>query len=290
MSKKLALGTVQFGMDYGITNTEGKVSLIGVKDILATARKHAICTLDTAISYGDSQKVLGEADVSNFKIVSKLPPLNEFNLYSVAEGIEDYVMKTLSDLNLDSLYGLLLHDELDVKSNFAPTIFTKLKELQSRGIVEKFGVSFYDFEIMLETIEQFNIQLVQVPFNIFDQRLVANKYNEILLENNIEVHCRSLFLQGALLNQETPSSLIHYEEEFDAFKAFCLKSGLSQLQACLKIGLQSTAVSRMVIGVTTKEELDEIVEAIDTLGENSIDFSTLHTEDKVLINPALWRK
>lgn len=288
---KLALGTAQFGLDYGVTNFSGKVGEDEVKSILDVSCARGIAIIDTAIAYGNSQKVLGEADISRFNVVSKLPSLNKLLIRDVAEHIELFVNDILSELKLNSLYGLLLHDENDVKSEFGAIVFRKLQELQRRGLVQKVGASFYDFELMDYTLKQFDIQVVQVPFNVFDQRILNHKYSRVLFENNIEVHCRSLFLQGALLHNETPMCLIKYKKYFDKFRSFCLNHGLTQLQACLKFGLQTQLISHMIVGVTTKKELEEILGSLGELSfvENYvIDFSSLNSGLPKLTNPSLW--
>ena len=124
-ASRIALGTVQFGMDYGI-NESGKVQLEEVRKILSYARGHQIDTLDTAIAYGDSERVLGEAGVSGCKIVSKLPMIPK-KCKNIEEWVKSSVCGSLERLKVTGLYGLLLHCPGDLFGKFGQKLYSGLR-------------------------------------------------------------------------------------------------------------------------------------------------------------------
>jgi len=170
---KLVLGTAQFGLPYGIANTNGKTSQAEVHAILDYARKAKIDTLDTAIAYGNSESVIGSFDISQRAIISKLPAYPVGRL-DVNHWIRLQVEQSLHRLNCSSLYGLLLHrpDQLN-ESDIGPRIFKTLNALKQENIIEKLGVSIYHCS-ELEPLSDYHFDIVQCPYNVFDRQLAAS--------------------------------------------------------------------------------------------------------------------
>ena len=110
-ASKIALGTVQFGTDYGVSNREGQTDAREVERILDTALEFGIDLIDTASAYGNAEQVLGRYDLSSFKVVSKFMPPPE------GAAIAGQLGTTLSNLRVDSLYGYLAHRPDDLLEN-----------------------------------------------------------------------------------------------------------------------------------------------------------------------------
>ena len=195
---KLALGTAQFGLDYGIANESGKIKILDAKNILEFARVSKIDLIDTAIGYGDSEKVIGEIGAQEFKIVSKLPPFTE-NLLDIDLWLKNNVQSSLKRLGVKFLYGLLLHRPGDLRGDMGKKLIKALKKIQSQGLIKKIGLSIYDPRELDEFINLIEPDIIQAPLNIIDRRLETSGWLSKLHQSGIEVHTRSTFLQGLLL-------------------------------------------------------------------------------------------
>ena len=192
---KIALGTVQFGLDYGQFNKNGVVNPDEVEKIINFARIKGIKFLDTAHSYGTSEQVLGKNGVSDFKIVTKFSKVNK-NGSSLFKSIKN----AHNLLNVRRNYGYLAHNAKVLLSSDGQIIFNRLKNLKDQNLIEKIGVSVYEPTEARSSINKYNIDLIQIPFNIFD-----NRWDSILNEmkdQDIEIHARSIFLQGLALEKK----------------------------------------------------------------------------------------
>lgn len=130
---KLSLGTVQFGLDYGITNQLGKTTSKEVSTILTFAEKNDVTVLDTAFAYGDSEKVLGRRDISGFKVITKMAAIQNKQIDSSdIIQMEKAFFDSLKSMGIESVYGLLIHSSSDLYKKNAEMIYDKLVELKAR--------------------------------------------------------------------------------------------------------------------------------------------------------------
>jgi len=184
MISKLALGTVQFGLDYGVTNCNGQTTLDEVQKILDCAKDNGINTLDTAPGYGNCEQILGKMGIDDCQIITKTTPLNG----SINEVIDNFY-QSLKKLNVERVEGLLIHNIDDIKNKQFDALFSKLNELKQQGFVKKIGFSTYTPEQVDFLLENFDFDLIQLPFNVFDVRLIEggqlralkNKWELILI-------------------------------------------------------------------------------------------------------------
>lgn len=283
---KLALGTVQFGMSYGITNTEGKVSKQEVDKILQLASISGINILDTASSYGDSEKVLGDANTSRFKIISKIPAIA-----NLQTSVPDIISKSLELLKEKTLYGMMFHNESDL-FNY-PGVIDSLLTAKSDGCIDKIGCSFYSIELLEKALSiGVDLDLIQVPLNCLDQRFLSSGLLQEAKSQGIEVHSRSLFLQGVLLdkNAHLPNALKN-SQEIRNFFGFCKLHNLTPLMASLKFLEQATNIDYGVVGCLSSKQLSEIVCSYSQVLETQsfIDFSELSSDNEFLLNPSKWK-
>ncbi|MET3900835.1 aryl-alcohol dehydrogenase-like predicted oxidoreductase [Devosia sp. UYZn731] len=280
---KLALGTVQFGLPYGIANTSGQVLPQEIAAILATARSNSIDTLDTAIAYGDSEARLGAAGVEGFKLVSKLPKLD-----NGVQSIEPMVRASLDRLGVDALEGLLLHRSEDLSGPEGVAVFAIMAGLRDRGLVRRIGVSIYDPAELQAIVPRFAIDLVQAPFNAFDQRLVRSGWLERLQHAGVAVHTRSAFLQGLLLMRPDirPAAFGRWSEQWTAWDNWLAKAGATAIAAALQVPLSQPGIDRVLVGVDSELQLRDILHAAVEIGPTPP--ASLATDDLDLINPARW--
>jgi len=249
ISEKLGLGTVQFGLAYGISNKAGQTTSTEVTEILATAIASKIEVLDSASAYGDSENVLGQNELSSFKMVSKfMPPQNEL--------IADQLGNSLKSLGLESLYGYLAHRPGEILKH--PEQWEELQYLKQNGKVQKIGFSLNEPQELEQLLDQqFYPDLIQVPFNFFDRRFESTLRN--LKNQGCEIHTRSTFLQGLFFIN--PNQLPDYFDE--------VKHRLGELQeleplngALLKFVLEMPFIDKVIIGVENHVQLKENIESI----------------------------
>jgi aryl-alcohol dehydrogenase-like predicted oxidoreductase len=201
---KLALGTVQFGLDYGIANQSGQVSLTQASEVLALARLHGIADLDTAIAYGDAEARLGQMGVQGFRVVTKLPQLPAALPAGVADAgvwAKAQLAASLQRLGLGGVYGLLLHSSADLVGPQGLALVQALVDLQDEGLVQKLGISIYAPSELDAVMTLARWDLVQAPFNLVDRRLQTSGWLQRLKDLDVEIHTRSAFLQGLLLTR-----------------------------------------------------------------------------------------
>jgi aryl-alcohol dehydrogenase-like predicted oxidoreductase len=293
---KIGLGTVQFGIDYGITNQAGMTPLTEVADILDLAAANSIATLDTAHLYGQSESVLGQAlkPEHKFEIITKTPDFGRVEITQAgdtAKLLKDTFQSSLEKLKVSSVYGLMVHNAGGLAGPWAKEIYDALLGLKQAGKVKKIGASVYSARDIDQILEHCGpIDIVQVPVNLFDQRLIATGYLKELKAKNVEIHARSLFLQGSLLATQVPERLKGFASFFAAYQDFLKHHTLTPLQACLEFGFSVPEIDRLIIGVNNKVHLQEIIAAAAQTGQRSFNFSGLASSDEDFINPAKWPK
>jgi aryl-alcohol dehydrogenase-like predicted oxidoreductase len=284
---RIALGTAQFGLDYGISNTAGQVKPQDAAQILALARDSGIDTLDTAIAYGESESLLGRLGVDGWNVVSKLPafPADAPDLVSWSIG---QVRASLSRLGIPRLDALLLHAPAQLAGSRGDELFSALRALRDAGLVRRIGASIYA-PAELEALGRFRLDVVQAPFNVLDRGLNSSGWAQRLADEGVEIHLRSVFLQGLLLMEPArrPSRFARWQATWDAWDAWLRETGLSPVQACVRHALAQPFAHRVVLGVAALCDLQEILAAAD--GDMPPVPESLRSEDPALINPSTWK-
>jgi aryl-alcohol dehydrogenase-like predicted oxidoreductase len=281
---ELALGTAQFGMQYGISNTSGRVSFEEAKTIIALAKKNRINTIDTAISYGDSEIQLGNVGVKDFKVITKLPPIPQ-DILDLKLWVFNQVEASIQRLNVSNLYGLLLHRSLNYRNAELRACLYNLKEL---GKVKKIGVSIYDPDELYSIPVDRELDIVQCPLNVIDRRIVASGWLERLQEYGTEVHVRSAFLQGLLvMNLDSiPKHFYKWSSLLNTWHSWLNLHNLNAAHACLRFALSFEGVQRVVVGIESACQLNQL---IDFTGAPIItQFPDISSFDLDLINPSRW--
>jgi len=287
---KLCLGTVQFGLNYGIANTKGKPSQQMVNDIIDYVCAEEINCFDTAQAYGNSQVVLGVSlnEKKNNFIISKL----KSELFK-SNAIEE-VKKSLKDLNAESLFALLLHDsKLLATWNAKDSLM--VEQLICSKKIKYFGVSIYTQEDFDLAIENDNISFIQIPFNLFDQRAIEHNWFIRAKQKNKLIFIRSIFLQGLLLmgKNTIPQKLASIHQYIDKLERLCFEYGLTRSQLSLSFVDTIAKDSLLLFGCDNLDQAQQNVKNFNNLQylDNKI-LETLISEfkhiDEKLYNPTLW--
>ncbi len=287
---KIALGTVQFGLPYGISNTGGQTPLAEAKAILTLARSAGIQTLDTAIAYGNSEATLGALDVCGWQVITKLPEMPVTGEAAVKDWVKTQLDGSLSRLGLASVYGLLLHRPAQLNGPDGATLYRALLEEREKGRVAKIGISIYGPDELNQLPNTMGLDIVQAPFNILDQRMATSGWIARLQESDCELHVRSIFLQGLLLMQAAarPAYFSRWNALWESWESWLREARLTPLQACLRHALNTPGIAKVVLGVDNAAHLADILAAAD--GPPPLPTPGLAIEDPQLLNPALWNR
>lgn len=285
---RLALGSVQFGMSYGISNNLGQVQPAAARNLVERARASGIDTIDTAMTYGNSEQVLGDIGINDCHIISKLPPLPD-GVKDIRSWVLTEVQASLDRLKTKRLYGLLFHQPNILLGPHRSELQKTIQYLQSEGKVGKIGVSIYSPNELDQLYGHAKIELVQCPLNIMDRRIIDSGWLSRLQSLGIEVHTRSAFLQGLLLMPSSlrPSSFERWISIWQTWEKWLKSCNLTPLEACLSFALSVPGISRVVVGVNNIQHLDEILAASNVKPLKSFPIWP-KKPDENLINPSLW--
>lgn len=286
---KLALGTVQFGLPYGVSNAGGQTPPDEALRILQHAASAGIDTLDTARAYGDAERVLGELMPQAggaFRLVSKVEPLS-----GDPGRVRASVLESCHLLGRERLDALMFHRASDLLGPAGKACWAEVERLQAEGRVGKAGVSVYIRTELEAVAAAFPIRIVQFPASVLDQRLLRDGVADRLRAGGVEVHVRSAFLQGLLLM--APDSLPQnfgpsVREHLRRWRALCDERGVSPLAACLAFLQGQAAIDRIVVGVNTAAQLDEIVAAAATV-VSDFPWDALGLNDPAVLDPSQWQ-
>jgi len=287
---KLCLGTAQFGMNYGVNNTTGQPNQEEINTMLNMAYKNRVLFLDTASAYGMSELSIGSFIENNknsgFNIITKLSP-----------GITDEkiitqkVEQSIENLKINSMYGYLIHSYSDfINDN---SIFNKLINLKSTYNIGKIGVSLYLPSELINLLENnISIEIVQIPYSILDTRF--EKLFPELKKRNIEIHVRSVFLQGLLFKkpESLKGKLISFHNHLKKINEICMKNKIDVDQLALGWVLKNKQIDKIVVGIDNIQNLSRLID-IET-GTYFYDYYGIQELQNIkinerLLNPGQWR-
>jgi len=284
---KLALGTAQFGLAYGVANELGRVGIEEAGQILAESASRGVDMLDTAIAYGDSERMLGEIGVKNWRIVTKLPAVPD-DCTDVTRWVDAEVKGSLVRLGVERLYAVLLHRPDQLHDGHGKQLHDALQGLKAQGVTEKIGVTIYSPEELECLFDCMDFDLVQAPVSIVDRRLVDSGWARRLQRRGVELHARSVFLQGLLLllPARRPKKFQRWHVVWAEWDRWLQESGLTPLEACLRYTLSIDEVDKVVVGVDCIEHLRGILAVAKGLLPSLPEWTG--PVDVDLLNPVRW--
>lgn len=279
---KLALGTVQFGLDYGLSNKNGKVSINEVGGILEYAKTQGICTIDTASLYGCSEEVLGQFDLEDFDVVTKTIKIDKtLDRDQNFTNFKEAFYSSQKKMGYVQLHGLMFHEADDLLSSQGLALWDLLDDFKQKKYVKKIGVSVYSPEQLEDVLRLVDIDIVQLPLNLLDQRFLPILSK--LKEKNIEIHTRSTFLQGLLLMNTT-----QVDPYFNTIKPILEMLPEDKLGFALNFVKNIDEVDKIIVGVTNKTELEQICLSFNRSVEKT-NFLKFNIDNENFINPVNWR-
>jgi aryl-alcohol dehydrogenase-like predicted oxidoreductase len=289
---KITLGTAQIGFNYGIKNNYKKIKLKETNKILNSLSKLDINYIDTAHGYGNAEKILGNFDLKNKKLITKLPKLDLRK--NINNQINYFINLSLNNLNKKSIYALLLHNSEQILSLKGKQIFNQLQILKKNGKVKKIGYSLYSPNSLHTIINKKLIpDIVQIPYNILDQRFEENNFLTKLKKYKIEIHARSVFLQGLLLMKfdNLHNYFDKYKSTLNNFQYLANELKLTNFELALYYVLQNSSIDNVVIGVDSYKNLHQIIKAKEKFIKYKLKKIIFNEYDfkKKLSNPTYWK-
>ena len=288
---KVVLGTVQFGLDYGINNKTGRPTREAVFNILNTAHSLGVGILDSAEAYGNSLELIGDYQKAfpnrKFQVISKF---NEVP-YGQNRSLKLRVKDTLSLISSRSLYAYMYH-RFEMLKEF-PNSYDELRELKEKGLINKIGISVYSNDQLQEVLDGYDFDLIQLPFNVFDNHKRKGPLMKRAHNNGIEIHVRSAFLQGLFFKNvnELPKVLAPLRTDLEELHHISAEFGYSIAELSLKYILSMPYVDYIVIGVDSAQQIEQNIRDLNTVIPNQVmerikafDIKATH-----LLNPTNWK-
>jgi spore coat polysaccharide biosynthesis protein SpsF (cytidylyltransferase family)/aryl-alcohol dehydrogenase-like predicted oxidoreductase len=307
-AEKMVIGGVQFGLDYGISNTLGRPNMGTINSIISTAVNNNSYFIDTAKDYGNSEKRIGKVIAqsnlkSRLKIVTKLSALdnypNDSDLETIRALVRESVYSSCFNLGLQNVDYLMLH-RAEHLTKWQGCVWDELLQLKSLGVINKLGVSVQNQAELIQVLDVDNVEIIQMPYNIVDRRWDdgIKVIQSIKTKRELTIHVRSVFLQGLLLtkdrnlwyraNVEEPDLIIKLLEGF--VKKF---NRISTADLCLAYARSHDWIDGVIVGMNSIEQLhDNLIYFNQPLLDKSkvsvVNSAIPIFSDKVL-NPSNWR-
>jgi aryl-alcohol dehydrogenase-like predicted oxidoreductase len=290
---KLGIGGAQLGLNYGISNRVGQTSAEELTDILEFAEQSGVEVIDTAPAYCQSERSIGSAlrEVNRFKIVTKTPRFSPGN--ASARALVECFECSLIALRQPSVYGLLFHAAGDLMSSQGQELMECAQQLKRSGQVVKVGISVYDATEIDAALSRFDFDLIQLPINIFDQRLLESGHLSKLKKKGIEIHARSVFLQGLLLMrpEELKPFFRPVVNHLAEFRIAAEQVGLTPTRAALKFVDSLPEIDSIICGVNSCDQFKQLVDDLNSppVRNETFPFRKFAFHDQGILNPTQWQ-
>ena len=281
MKNKIILGTANFSNKYGLINKQK----IKQNSLLKCANKFGIKFLDTSPLYGKAEKKIGKSKIK-FQIITKIPKITN-KWTSPRSWVLKSISSTQKNVKQKILYGALIHHVQDLKKKRGKILYNTLQDLKKDKKIKKIGISIYSLVDLKWILRKFDFDIIQLPFNVFNRELINGHWIEKLKRRKIEIHCRSIFLQGLLLTKKKlPRRLLGLEKKIHKFSNWTKAREISTLQASLNFVLKFKKIDKIIIGADDCTQLKEIMKISKYKSMNIPKFFEI--KKKRYINPTLW--
>lgn len=283
---ELTLGTVQFGLAYGVAGRAAPVPAGEVRAILSRALAQGVCWLDTAPGYGDIEERLASlmGDRDAFSVITKIPAAPaDLSTGAAAHWVADTLSRSRDRLGR-SFKAVLFHRGQDLLEAQGPELWQAMAEFASaHGLAP--GVSCYEPQTLAAIAQRFPLALAQLPGNALDQRLSRAPLAD---QPRLSIHVRSAFLQGLLLipEAEARARVPAASKALARWHAWCQEQGRPPLEAALGIVKAIPGATHCVVGVDSLAQLDAILAAWQAA--SPIDAPELACDDLAAIDPRHW--
>lgn len=281
---RIALGTVQWGLKYGIFNTDGIPCDNELIDIISIAEENNITLLDTASSYGKSEERIGEFVKKDYKIITKIGDFKN------GDNLNNQIQKSLLKLQKKRIYGCMFHNGDELINN--KHLWNELSKYKDSRTIKKIGYSLYEPKVLSKLLDaELLPDIIQVPYSIFDRKFEL--YFNLLKEFNVEIHIRSVFLQGLYFKSanELDANFKVFKKPLMQLEDLGVKYKISKLDLALSFVLQNPQIDYVILGVDTAKQLKEIVNSSKQKLSKKVlnDLMAINFEKPTMLNPVNWK-
>lgn len=279
--RRLIIGSANFLNRYGVNNY--KVSYKEIKKITYLAKKNNIFYIDTAEDYLRNRKIFKNIN-NKFKFTTKISPdIDWLSLEFCQKKLENHFGR----FNNNKIETLFLHDYKILLSNNGNKIFKNLEHLKKKKLFKKIGLSIYDSKNLNYIFNNYKLDVIQCPYNIFDKRILNTGWFDKMKGLGIEVHARSIFLQGLLINKffHTKKYFKIWEKSFLKWFKWLNDNNISATDYCLT-DLLASDFDKIIIGINNSANLKEILN-FRKINKNKL--LNMETNDLRLIDPRKWK-
>ena len=282
---KLALGTVQFGIDYGINNSHGQIPRSEAESIVDYAFKHGVSVLDTARSYGHAETAIGEIllldpSYRNIEVVTKIS-------YDSGLSLSQNIAVSCKNLKRNFINTVLFHSFEDYK------LYSESIDIREKLNIKKLGISVYTNAEIERILEDSRIEVIQVPFNLLDNEYQRGEILRLAKSKGKEVHTRSAFLQGLFFRKakDISSNLIGLLNELKSIQKLCEDYNVSVSDLALQYCLSKDYIDKVIIGVDTLNHLQINIKSCNNVLPQELvtEVDKIVTKEVELLNPSNWQ-
>ncbi len=284
----LIIGSAQIGMRYGLQKK--KIPKKHINKIYKLCKNNNIKYVDTANSYGTSEKIIGQSKLNNLKIITKIViPINISNKY-LRKFIQSNLKKTIKKLNVKQIDAILIHNPSIFKSNNKEIILNIFDELKKKKLIKYFGASVYSPNDVNKLLKFWKPDIIQFPLNILDQRFLKNNFIKKLKKEQIILLSRSIFLQGFLLQNVENYSIIKLKKFkfiLQKIEKWCVNNKITRIDACIHFVKNISYIDYMIVGFDDFYQLEKIIKSFRS--KNIKIPETFKVDNLQLIDPRRWK-
>ena len=283
--KRIVLGSANFFSGYGIRKSKG-ITVKELNKIYKILISNNINLIDTAFSYNGSEKKIAKSKLRKLNISTKISLLNYNNKVPIA--ILNLVKKSLNKLKKNFFYSVYFHNSKDLLGPNGQQFYEEIIQLKKKKLIKKIGVSVYYKEELEQLLNRYSFDIVQIPINIFDRRFIKKNYLLKLKKKGMEIHARSIFLQGILLssNKFLPKYFKKWSKLFQKWDKWNMSNQQKKILTCISFIKNIKHIDKIIIGVSNSAQIKEIIKLSEI---KKIKYpKNIFSNSKNLIDPRFW--
>lgn len=250
LDKKIVIGTAQLTMPYGICNKNNSISKQSIKKIFRLSNKTGVLFIDTALNYGHNDNVLKNYINNKYQVITKIPKFNRNHINS-NKKVENLIRESLSKLNIKKFYAILLHSPNQLLNKNGSRIYQILLNLKKKKLTKNIGISVYSKNTTIKIIKKYKFNLIQLPFNIVNQEFNNQDFIKLVKKKKIEIHARSIFLQGILTNKKIRNKKFFskWSRIFKIIDQIKKKNEVNDLELNINFCINKKWINKIIIGI-----------------------------------------
>jgi len=280
----LVIGTAGWRTSYGALKKR-IISKKKIEEILHLADSKNFLAIDTSPDYDDAEMMIGQCfwkrDIAT-KIVFKNESEKDFQIK---------LRHSIERLRVNHLSVVFIHNWDDLNQTNKLRALKLMNKMKAIGLVRDIGISTYSVSAIKQILSsKIRDVIIQVNLNTLDQRIVelgVEKWQSKILQNEVELWGRSIFLQGILLDSSKENPFSRHPDLI-RFWRYCSSIGSNPYDVCLAFPKQLGFIDAIVVGINSVKEIHSLVKS-NTGPSTKFDFSSIASLDSNLIDPRRWR-